>query len=140
MMGLFIYLSPDVPVTVEAEARLGSRQQLFHSLVDGMAAITRVARKHVPVHIPERQSLRFLVAGHAPCRLFIWAHSFAKGKDSHASASPFFNVLGTGTMTGFAPFPIRGISRHCLFAMDGFYKLVVIRLMTILAGFRTRIL
>jgi len=140
MMGLFIYLRPDIPMTVEAEVRLGGHQQLFHSLVDGMAAIARIACKHVPVHIPERQRLRFFVAGHAFCRLFFWAHSFAKGNDSDASASPFFNVLGTGTMTGLAPFPIRGIARHCFFAMDGFYKLVVIRLMTILAGFRTRIL
>jgi hypothetical protein len=63
-----------------------------------------------------------------------------KDKNGNASSSAFFNVLGTWTMTGFAAFPIRGISRHCLLAMDGFYKLVVIGFMAILAGFRTRIL
>jgi len=139
MMGLFICLSPDIPMTVEAEVRLGDHQQFFHSPVDGVAAIARVACKFVSIHIPERQSLRFFVAGHAFCRLFYWAHSFAKGNNGDASASAFFDMLSTGTMTGFASFPIRGISRHGLFAMDGFHKLVVIRLMAILAGFRTHI-
>jgi hypothetical protein len=57
MMGLFVCLGPDIPMTVEAQVRLGGHEQLFHSFVDGMAAITRVSRKHVPVHIPERQCL-----------------------------------------------------------------------------------
>ena len=140
MVGLFIYLRPDISMTVEAEIRLGSHQQLFHSLVDGMAAITRIARKHVPVHVPKCQNLRFFVAGKAFCRLFLWVHFFAKGNNGDASASPFFNMLGTRTMTGFAPFPVRRIPGNRFLAMDGFYKLVVLRLMAILAGFRAGIL
>ncbi len=65
MVGLLVCLGPNIPVTVEAQIRLGSHQQLFHPPVDGMAAIASVARKHVSVHIPERQSLRFFVAGQA---------------------------------------------------------------------------
>jgi hypothetical protein len=57
MMGLFTYLSPDIPMTVEAEVRLRRHQQLLHSPVDGMAAIARIARKRVPVHIPEGHRL-----------------------------------------------------------------------------------
>ena len=40
MMGLFIDLSPDVPVTVEAKVRLCRDQQLIYSLVDRVTAIT----------------------------------------------------------------------------------------------------
>jgi len=104
-----------------------------------VAAVAGIARKLMPVHIPECQSFRFFVAGHAFCRLFYRVHSFAKGNNGDASASALFNVLSPGTMTGFAPFPIRGISGHRLFAMDGLHKLVVIRLMAILAGFRAHI-
>jgi uncharacterized membrane protein len=86
-------------MAIEAKVRLGGHQQLFRSLVDGMAAIARVARKFVSIHIPERQSLRFFVAGHASCGLFHGAHFFAKGKNGGASASALFNMLSTGTMT-----------------------------------------
>jgi hypothetical protein len=140
MMGLFTDLSPNIPVTVKAEGRLRSHQQLFHSLVDGMAAIAGVAGKLVSIHIPECQGLRFFVAGHAFCRPFHWAHFLAKGNNANAPPSAFFNMLGTGTMTGLAPVPIRGISRHGLFAMDGFYILGVIRLMATFASFRAHIL
>jgi len=54
MMGLFIDLTPDVPVAIEAKVRLCRDQELFYSLVDRVAATTRVARKFMPVHIPER--------------------------------------------------------------------------------------
>jgi hypothetical protein len=40
MMGLLIYLSPDVPVTVEAKVRLCCDQQFIYSLVYRVAAIT----------------------------------------------------------------------------------------------------
>jgi len=40
MMGLFIDLTPDVSVTVEAKVRLCRDQQLIYSLVDRVAAIT----------------------------------------------------------------------------------------------------
>ena len=40
MMGLFIDLTPDVPVTGEAKVRLCRDQQLIYSLVDRVAAIT----------------------------------------------------------------------------------------------------
>jgi hypothetical protein len=140
MMGLFICLSPDIPMAIEAKVRLGSHQQLFHSLVNGMAAIARVACKFVPVHIPERNRLRFFVAGHASCGLFPRAHFLAKANNGHASAPAFFNMLSPGTVAGFAPFPICGIPGNCLFAMNRFYKTFVICLMAILAGFRPRIL
>jgi hypothetical protein len=39
MMGLFIDLCPDVPVTVEAKVRLCRDQQLIYSLVDRVTAI-----------------------------------------------------------------------------------------------------
>ncbi len=65
MMGLLVCLSPDIPMTAEAEIRFGSHQQVLHAPVDGMAAIARVACKHVPVHVPECQSLRLFVAGQA---------------------------------------------------------------------------
>jgi hypothetical protein len=48
-------------------------------------------------------------------------------------------MLGTGTMTGFAPFPVRGISGHCFLAMNRLGETFVIGLMAILAGFGTRI-
>jgi hypothetical protein len=140
MMGLFTYLSPDIPMTVEAEVRLGSHQQLFHSPVDGMAAIARIARKFMSIHIPERHGVRSFVAGHASCGPFCRVHFLAIDKNGHASASALFNMLGAGTVTGFASVPVRRISRHCLFAMDGFYILGVIRLMAIFASFRTHIL
>ena len=140
MVGLFIHLRPDISMTVEAEIRLRGHQQLFHSLVDGMAAITRIARKHVPVHVPECQNLRFFVAGHAFCGLFLWVHFSAKGNNGDASASSLFNVLGTGTMTGFTPFPIRRIPGNCFLAMNRFDEPLVISLMAILAGFRAGIL
>jgi hypothetical protein len=40
MMGLLIYLSPDVPVTVEAKVRLCRDQQLIYPLVYRVATIT----------------------------------------------------------------------------------------------------
>jgi hypothetical protein len=40
MVGLFIDLRPDVPVTVEAKVRLCRDQQLVYSLVDRVTAIT----------------------------------------------------------------------------------------------------
>jgi hypothetical protein len=48
-------------------------------------------------------------------------------------------MLGTGTMTGFAPVPIRGIPGHRFFAMNRLGETFIIGLMAILAGFRTRI-
>jgi hypothetical protein len=65
MMGLLTYLRPNTPMAVEAEERLGGHQQLFHSPVDGMAASTRIARKLVPIHIPECHGLRLVMAGQA---------------------------------------------------------------------------
>jgi hypothetical protein len=140
MMGLLIGLSPDISMTVEAKVRLGGHQQVFHSPVDGMAAIAGIARKLVPVHVPERQCLRFFVAGHAFRRFFLRAYFFTKGKDDNASASALFNVLSTGTVAGFTSVPVSWIPGHCLFAMDGFYKFVVIGLMATLASLRTGVL
>jgi hypothetical protein len=140
MMGLFIYLSPDIPMAIEAKVRLGGHQQLLHSLVDGMAAITRVACRFVSIHIPERQPLRFFMAGHAFCRLFQGAHFLAKANNGHASASAFFYVLSAGAMARFTSLSISGIPRHCLFPVNGFHKGIVIALMATLAGFRPRIL
>jgi hypothetical protein len=127
-------------MAIEAKVRLGGHQQLFHSLVDGMAAITGIPCKLVPVHIPERQPLRFFVAGHASRGLFQGAHFLAKANNGHASTSAFFYVLSAGAMARFTSLSISGISRHCLFPMNGFHKGIVIALMATLAGFRTRIL
>jgi hypothetical protein len=57
MMGLLIYLSPDVSVTAEAKVRLCRDQQLIYSLVDRVAAVAGIARKLMPVHIPECQNV-----------------------------------------------------------------------------------
>jgi hypothetical protein len=42
-------------------------------------------------------------------------------------------------MAGFTPLPVCRVPRHCLFAMNGFHKLVVIILMAAFACFRADI-
>jgi hypothetical protein len=140
MMGLFVLLGPDVLVAGIAEIGLPSLQRLIRRPMNGMAVVARYISGFMFAHIPGGQMLRRFMTGKAfryPCSQI---NAPIENDNGHPFASAFFNMLGTRAMTGFAPFPIRGISGNRFFAMNRFGEPFVIGLMAILAGFRTRIL
>jgi hypothetical protein len=72
----------------------------------------------MPAEIPEREFFCLPMTIEALGIPRIWIGFSSEDDDGNASASALFNMLGTGTVTGFAPFPIRGIPGHCFFTMN----------------------
>jgi hypothetical protein len=79
MARLFVELETDIPVAGKTKVRFFGRQQLFNSLVDRVAAVTRIAGHLVSIHIPECQRLCFFVAGQAFGRPCSWVALPAEG-------------------------------------------------------------
>jgi hypothetical protein len=137
---LLVRLGPDVPMAFKAcLGGLDLWPTISADRVDRMAIVTRNICRFVPARIPKCQILCFSMAckafwGFLPC-----INLFPEGKYRNPFSSTLFNMLGTRTMAGLTPLTVCRTIGYCLFAMDGFYKVIVLGFMAFLTNLRADI-
>jgi len=135
MVGLSVYLRPDILVAGEAEGRFGSFQAMANIKgggVDGVAGVTGNAHRLVLAHIPESQLLGAVVAGKTHGRFLGRVSLSVKGNDASFSSS-ISHMLAAGTMAGLAGCSCTGAIGNRLLCVNRLRITIVIVRMTLLA-------
>lgn len=139
MVRLFGNLAADIPVTGEAEIRLGGLEVLLLTRMDGMTAITGDTGRLVFAHVPEGEIPEIGMAGKA-LRGFDRRVNFPLAETNHTGspAAPLLNVRCPRTMARLAASFIRRAPAERLVGMDGFCIAGVTVLVAHLAGLCVR--
>jgi len=107
--------------------------------MDGMTLNARNAGCLMDAHVPVDHAFHIFVAAKTLCILTTRTLFLTEGENGNPFSSSLFSMLGPGTMAGLTPFLVCRIIAYCLFAMDGFYKVIVSGLMASLTSLRADI-